>query len=257
MDILLYLIESFIFIFVVQIVFFAFAYFFKTDKVTDLSYSLTFILLALYLLVKNAVYSPDHVILTALILIWGLRLMFYLFIRILKIKTDKRFDGVREDFGKFAVFWTGQAITIFIIMIPAIIVLASGAKTVNNLMLAGVVVWIVGFVIESFADAQKFSFKNDLSNKGKFIKSGLWKYSRHPNYFGEMTVWWGIFIFSLPYLGGFTYLAVTGPLFITFILLFVSGIPPLEKKYDSIYSKDSKYQEYKKTTSILIPWVSL
>ena len=107
-------------------------------------------------------------------------------------------------------------------------------------------------MIETIADHQKFVFKN--KNPKKFIKSGLWKYSRYPNYFGEMLLWWGLFIMITPYLGGISLLTIIGPIFITFILLFVSGIPMLEKSYNQKYGKDKEYQEYKRSTSKLIPW---
>jgi steroid 5-alpha reductase family enzyme len=102
------------------------------------------------------------------------------------------------------------------------------------------------------ADWQKFVFKNREKNRGLWIQSGLWNYSRHPNYFGEILLWWGIFLYVTPFIQGLYWISVIGPLFITFILLFVSGIPLLEKKYDKKYVKNEKYQKYKSSTSVLI-----
>jgi steroid 5-alpha reductase family enzyme len=126
-------------------------------------------------------------------------------------------------------------------------------KMINAIMVLGIVIWISGLLIETISDWQKFSFKNNPNNKNLWIQSGLWKYSRHPNYFGEMLCWWGIFIFVLPFIQGLSWLTIIGPIFITFILLFVSGIPPLEKRYDKKFADNKKYQDYKKKTSILIP----
>ena len=138
-------------------------------------------------------------------------------------------------------------------MLPATFILNSSLDLpLTTLSYIGIIIWIMGFSIETIADHQKFTFKN--KNKTGFITTGLWRYSRHPNYFGEMTLWWGLFLIVIPYLSGLAWLTILGPLFITFILLFVSGIPPLEKKYDQRYGKLKEYQEYKKNTSVLIPW---
>ena len=240
--------------FLIQTVFFAFAASFKTDKVTDLSYGLTFIIIASYLFFKNLTLSFIQLAVYWAVIIWGVRLVAYLYNRILKIKKDRRFDGIRENFLKFARFWLFQGIAVWIIMIPSILVLSSQeAKPFGFLAWAGLAIWLIGLLTETIADYQKFVFKNQPKNKNKWIQTGLWRYSRHPNYFGEMLVWWGIFSLALPYLAGWKLLSMVGPLFITFILLFVSGIPPLEKRSDQKYGKNKKYREYKKKTSLLIP----
>ena len=239
--------------FLIQIFFFIFAASYKSDKVTDLSYGLSFIILALYSIFTRGTFYLTQIIITVMILVWGLRLAGYLFIRILKIKRDKRFDGIRENFVKFASFWIIQALSVWIIMLPATFVLNSADLPLTTLSYIGISVWTIGFLIETIADHQKFTFKN--KNKG-FINTGLWKFSRHPNYFGEITLWWGLFMVIIPYLSGLYWLTILGPLFITFILLFVSGIPILEKRYNKKYGHLTEYQEYKKKTSILIPWFS-
>ncbi|MBN1168892.1 DUF1295 domain-containing protein, partial [Candidatus Woesebacteria bacterium] len=117
----------------------------------------------------------------------------------------------------------------------------------------GIMIWILGLIIEAVADQQKFTFKNNPKNKGRWIDTGLWKYSRHPNYFGEMFLWWGVFVFAIPFLNGLAWITILGPLYISFILIFVSGIPLLEKRYDEKYAVNEDYQNYKKATSLLIP----
>jgi steroid 5-alpha reductase family enzyme len=237
----------------IQAVFFSFAWRYKTDKVTDLSYGLTFILISLYLLSGTNRYAYQAWLVT-MVIIWGVRLAIYLFIRIHKIGRDKRFDEMRNNFIKFASFWLFQGLAVWIILLPVTYSISLDKYLpVNSIMWVGLGIWFLGLSIETLADMQKFVFKNKVENKGKWIEQGIWKYSRHPNYFGEMLVWWGIFIATLPFQAGWSYLTVIGPLFITYILLFVSGIPTLEQKYDLRYKNSTKYQAYKKRTSLLIP----
>ena len=242
--------------FFVQLIFFSYASLFKTDKVTDLSYGFTFIILAACALLKNGTFFSYQLLVSLMIFIWGVRLSGYLFIRIIKIKRDKRFDGIRENFLKFSKFWFFQAIAVWVISLPSTYL--NNFKTdspINLLMIIGSIIWLIGITTETIADMQKFKFKNDPKNKGRWIQSGIWKYSRHPNYFGEMLCWWGIFIFTVPFLSGIYWLTVTVPIFITFILLFVTGVPTLEKKYDERYKDNKEYQKYKSTTNLIIPGI--
>jgi steroid 5-alpha reductase family enzyme len=227
----------------------------KTDKVTDLAYGMTFVILSWALLIYNGVYDIMHVLLTVMVSLWGLRLAGYLFYRIIKIKKDARFDGIRESFWKFAGFWTVQTLLIFIIMLPIIMLLNVQSKIPLTLItIIGVFIWLFGFLTETIADQQKFKFRNNPKNKNKWIDSGLWYYSRHPNYFGEILCWIGVFVYILPLLSDLAWVSILSPLSITVSLLFFSGIPPLEKKEDERYGKNKEYQKYKKTTSVLIPW---
>ncbi len=239
----------------VQTLFFIFAASFKTDKVTDLSYGLTFLIIAIALLFLAPQITIPVVILVLMVSVWAVRLAVYLFQRILKIKKDKRFDGIRENFLKFAQFWFFQGLTVWLIMIPSTLYLTQETnQQLKPLNFIGIVIWLVGLVIEGIADAQKFKFKNDPENKGKWIEIGLWKYSRHPNYFGEILCWWGVFIYTISSLMRWEYLGIISPLYITFLLLFVSGVPTLEKKYDERYKDNEEYWDYKENTSVLIPW---
>jgi steroid 5-alpha reductase family enzyme len=234
----------FLLIFFIQVAFFAFASWFKTDKVTDLSYGLTFVIVALWLW-----YLGTPLALVIMPILWGLRLAGYLFMRILRTKTDKRFDGIRESFWAFAKFWLLQAVAIFVISLSMIA--ADPAVLSSSYLIWGWLIFALGLIIESVSDQQKFNFKNQPANKGRFITTGLWRYSRHPNYFGEMLVWWGVYLFVLPSLSGWGHLAILSPLFITTLLLFVSGIPTLEKKYPERYGQ--AWLDYKRRTSLLIP----
>jgi steroid 5-alpha reductase family enzyme len=236
-------------------VFFVIAAVLRTDVFTDITYSLTFIVLT-GLLVAFAP-SPDVLrILTAgAVLLWGLRLGGYLFYRILHIKVDHRFDDKRDSFVKFGAFWLLQAISVWVILLPVygILSLPKDAALPPALLVPGLIVFLAGFAIEAVADAQKYAFKSKPESKGQFMASGVWKWSRHPNYFGEMLVWWGLALPGVFLFRGLSLLYFIGPVYITLLLLFVSGIPLLEKEADRKWGDREDYKGYKRRTSILIP----
>lgn len=247
-------IETLLYSFIIQVFFFAIAATFKTDKVTDLSYGITFIFLACWVYFRNGNFYSYQTLVFLMVVVWGVRLAGYLFVRIMKIKKDERFDTIRKDILKLVRFWSFQAIAVWVIMLPSTYILSLDSPgNVSALMIFAVALFLVGLSIETIADLQKFRFKNNPENKDLWIESGLWRYSRHPNYFGEMLLWWSVFIYSVPFQSGISWLTITGPLFITFILLFVSGIPPLEKKYNQRYRSNPDYQNYKEKTSLLVP----
>jgi steroid 5-alpha reductase family enzyme len=244
---------SFALAFAVNAAFFAIAATRRTDVVTDLAYSLSFVALALVLPLTGA-REPIQLLASLLVLVWAVRLGGYLFRRIKHMGVDHRFDEMRDEPLRFARFWLLQAIAVAVIMLPVTYLLGRDeAPSFGVWAAAGVVVWIVGLAIESIADAQKWAFKTREENRDRFVTSGLWRYSRHPNYFGELLVWWGLFLYAVPFLEGAAYLVFLGPVFITLLLLFVSGIPPLEKRHDEKYGGDPAYRDYKRRTSILVP----
>lgn len=238
----------------INLFFFLIANTFKTDKLTDFTYGLTFIILALLYLSQSEFITVAQLLLTGMICIWAVRLITYLVIRIMKIKKDARFDEMRKNSLDFLKFWLGQGFAAWVILIPSSLLLSGRVEPTNSIVsYFGIFVWLIGLLIESIADQQKFTFKNKKGNKNKWINTGLWKYSRHPNYFGEILLWWGVFIFVLPSLSGLQYLSIIGPLFIMYILIFVSGIPPLEKRYKEKFKNNEAYQKYNETTSVLVP----
>lgn len=237
----------------VNAAFFAAAAARRTDVVTDLSYSLTFVLLAVLLLFTGA-RETMQLVASLLVIAWAARLGTFLFRRILRMRTDHRFDGIRDRPLRFARFWLLQAITVAVVMLPVSYLLdRDHPPGVGIWSMVGAAIWLVGLVVEALADAQKAAFKAREENRGRFIASGLWRYSRHPNYFGEMLVWWGVFVYVIPALHGAAFAVVAGPLFITLLLLFVSGIPPLERSAEEKYGSDAAYRAYKQRTSILVP----
>ena len=237
----------------IQAVFFVFAASLKTDKVTDLSYGLTFVILAFVLLWKNDPTEPAQLALAMMVVLWGARLAAYLLYRIVRIKRDARFDGIREDFWKFFQFWLFQGIAVWVIMLPVSVWFGKPGPW-RVLMYVGLGVWLAGLAIETIADIQKFRQKSGVSGARRWMSSGLWRYSRHPNYFGELLCWWGVFLFVASDLKGWAWLSIVGPVAITYILLYVTGIPPLERSAERKWGGESGYQKYKRSTNVLIPW---
>jgi len=235
----------------INILMFIPAFIFRTDKLTDLSYGITFISLVIIAFFLNDL-NVNKIILGSMVIIWGLRLGLFLFIRIGKMKKDRRFDERRENLIKLLSFWLLQGFTVFVIMIPSIFYLSGPA---GKICYIGLFIWAFGFIFETIADTQKFYFNENPDNKGHFINVGLWSVSRHPNYFGEMLCWIGIYIFvALSMSPRELLINLVSPLYIILLLSFVSGIPLLEKYADKKWGKDGDYKEYKRQTSILIPW---
>lgn len=221
----------------------------KSDKLTDASYALSFILLGLFIYTQSSKtrYAGVGVILVCL---WALRIGGFLLYRVLQTGKDRRFDGVREHFWQFGKFWLGQAITVWVLMLPLIL----GLRGNHTVPLWGIIIWLFGFVIESVADIQKYRFTHNPSHRNQWIDSGLWHYSRHPNYFGEIVVWIGIYAYCFSSLSSSgKIVGFISPLCITLLLLFVSGIPPLEKRANKRWGDNPAYQAYKHSTSILVP----
>ena len=244
---------SFVIALAVNGAFFAVAAVRRTDVVTDLSYSLTFALLAVTLPFTGAS-EPVQLVASLLVLVWAVRLGAYLFRRILRIKVDHRFDEMRDEPLRFARFWLLQAVAVAVIMLPVTYLLdRDDPPGFGGWAIAGAAIWLAGLLVETLSDAQKSAFRAKEENSGRFIASGLWRYSRHPNYFGEILVWWGLFVYAVPFLDGAAFAVVIGPVFITLLLLFVSGIPLLERSADEKYGDDPAYREYKRRTSILVP----
>lgn len=240
----------------INLVLFLLAYRYKSDKLTDVSYALSFIALAIFGLTTGRM-TTINLLIFAMVVVWAGRLGSFLYLRSMKKGSDARFEKYRSNFFAFGKFWLLQAITAWVVSLPVLLAFRHTSNSVGVIMILGVLIWLKGFIIETVADLQKFEFSNVPSNKNKWIDSGLWRYSRHPNYFGEIVIWIGIYLTTVPLLSGSEALfAGLGPIYITVLLLFVSGIPPLEKLADSRWSKDKGYKAYKKRTSRLIPFLN-
>lgn len=231
---------------------FVIAVFTKRNDVADIAWGAGYILLCAYLFALYTA-SPVIVLLYVLITLWGLRLSLHIYTRHKNRAEDFRYKAWRDAWGRYfylrsylQVFLL-QGVFLLIIISPVINAAVAPATTINRFTLAGVCCWLIGFYFEAVADRQLAVFKNNPNNKGQMIQTGLWKYSRHPNYFGEILMWWGIYIITIPVANGLYF--IVSPLSITLLLVFVSGIPMLEKKYEG----RADFEAYKKQTSALIP----
>lgn len=229
------------------------AFIFKTDKITDISYAVTFAVVAIAGYLRSD-QTTLHKVILALVLLWSLRLGTFLFIRINKIKKDVRFDGMRDKFFAFLRFWLLQGLSVFVVMLAASLGFMQKDTNLTIVTYLGILIFLKGLAIESIADAQKFKFNSNPANKGKWIAIGVWKLSRHPNYLGEMMVWIGIYLTVVSSLlpAGILW-ALLSPIYIVSLLLFVSGVPMLEKSADTKWGKDIKFVKYKKEVPVLLP----
>jgi steroid 5-alpha reductase family enzyme len=249
------IVVAFVVSLVINLLMFVPAYIYKTDKVTDISYAITFATVAVAAYLAST-HTSLHKTILVLVLLWSFRLGAFLFIRINKIGKDSRFDGMREHFFLFLKFWLAQGITVFIVMIAPLMGFIQNDTRVTTLTLIGVGVFLSGLLIETFADMQKFKFSNNSKHKSIWIDEGIWRVSRHPNYLGEILVWTGVFVTVASSVTSFAVLAaLISPLFIAGLLCFVSGIPLLEKIADKKWGNDKNYQLYKKRVPVLLPTI--
>ena len=240
--------------FLIQWVAFVPAFIRQTEKFFDLTGSLTYILVTGLAVVFSPGADARALILAALVIIWAARLGSFLFNRIRKAGKDDRFDELKPSFIRFLNVWTIQALWVTFTAAAALAAITSSLrKELDVFALAGLLVWALGFGIEAVSDNQKSRFNADPANKGKFIQSGLWARSRHPNYFGEIVLWIGIAIIALPVLHGWQWATMISPIFVILLLTRVSGVPLLEKKSDQKWGGQPAYEEYKRKTPLLIP----
>ncbi len=240
--------------FLVQWVVFILAFFKQTEKFFDITGSLTYILVVLLAGYLGGHKGIRSFLVMGMVIFWAARLGAYLFTRIQRSGKDERFDVIKSSFWRFLQTWTIQGLWISFTLAAALVVLTSEIQTGWDIFIViGGLLWLIGFTTEVVADTQKSIFKGDPKNKGKFIKKGLWSWSRHPNYFGEITLWIGIALIALPVLRGWQWIALVSPLFVIFLLTKVSGIPILEKRADEKWGGQPEYEAYKSATSILIP----
>lgn len=231
------------------------AWFAQTEHYYDLTGSLTYLALVTLAYSLADIGDTRSLILFALVAVWALRLGSFLFIRVKQDGSDGRFDAIKPHFWRFLMAWTLQGLWVFLTLSAALAAMTSGAPgPLEPIALAGVLIFATGFVIEVVADRQKRAFRQNPAHAGRFIQEGLWSWSRHPNYFGEITLWIGIFLIAAPALVGWQWLTVLSPLFVIFLLTRVSGIPMLEARARKRWGDDPEYRAYLERTSVLIPW---
>jgi len=226
----------------------------RTERYYDLTGGVTYISVTVVAVLLSTELDLRAALVAAMVLVWSLRLATFLFRRISKDGRDSRFDDIKTRPAQFLMAWTLQGLWVLLTASAALAVITGGARQpLGALGLTGLVVWTAGFVIEIVADRQKSHFKADPANKGKFIATGLWAWSRHPNYFGEITLWVGVAIIALPVLQGWGWVALISPIFVTLLLTRVSGIPMLEERADEKWGGQEDYEQYKANTPVLIP----
>jgi steroid 5-alpha reductase family enzyme len=240
--------------FLIQWLVFIPAYVGQTEKFFDLTGSLTYISVITLALILSKALDGRSILLFVLVIIWAIRLGVFLSRRVKKAGKDDRFDEIKPSFFRFLNVWNIQALWVSFTVAAALIAITSiNRKSLDVFAIVGFLVWVIGFGIEVLADAQKSRFNANPENKGKFIQTGLWSRSRHPNYFGEILLWVGITIITLPVLQGWQWIALISPVFVTLLLTRVSGVPLLENKSDKKWGGQEDYEAYKKRTPVLIP----
>ncbi|MEM7516926.1 MAG: DUF1295 domain-containing protein [Planctomycetota bacterium] len=223
----------------------------RTEKYYDLVGSLTYLSL-----IACGVFlgEPDARgwLLAGMVTVWAMRLGSFLFLRIHKAGKDRRFDEVKQNFGDFLVAWTLQAVWVFLTLCCALAAITTvGGPPLGPWAAIGGSVWLLGFGIEIIADRQKSAFRSDPANQGRFISSGLWSWSRHPNYCGEIILWIGVAILSVPVLSGWQYVTLISPVFVYLLLTQISGVPPLETRAEEKWGDDPEYRAYVERTPVL------
>lgn len=236
----------------------------KNNGLMDVFYGPGYFIVALSSLILNIILNNEvdirQIIVTVLVFIWAIRLATYVFIRNRGKPEDYRYQAMRKRWANNVVLksfyriYMFQGLVIFIVAFPVWFVNISENPSIETLGFSGItlwlgaIIWLTGFLFETFGDYQLYKFKQNPENKGMIMDRGLWKYTQHPNYFGEVTQWWGIFIIALAVPFGF--ISAIGPIFITYMIIKVSGIRLLNWRYRS----DDKYTEYKKRTRVFFPW---
>ena len=240
--------------FVIQWVVFVPSFAAQTERFFDLTGSLTYISITLAIVVLTPGADARALLLAALVLAWAARLGTFLVRRVHRAGKDDRFDELKPSLVRFLSVWTLQGLWVTLTAAAAWVSITSATRVgLDVFALIGFVVWAVGFGIEIVADLQKSRFNADPANKGRFISTGLWARSRHPNYFGEIVLWAGVAIVAIPTLDGWQLVALISPLFVTLLLTKVSGVPLLERKADAKWGGQPDYEAYKASTPVLIP----
>jgi len=230
------------------------AWIFRTERYFDLTGGLSFLSALAIAACLSSQVSPRSWLVVLLVGTWAVRLSSFLFLRIRKAGFDRRFVNLKRSYSRFLMTWTLQGLWVYLTLAPALVVLTGKSHTpIGLLAIGGTLVWGAGFFVEVIADRQKSEFNAQPENRGMFIRSGLWSVCRHPNYFGEILLWLGIAIISIPVLEGWQWATLISPLFVYAQLTKVSGIPLLEGRERKKWGDDPEYQNYIARTPALWP----
>ncbi len=227
----------------------------KNNGIVDIAWGLGFILVGSVIFALRGNGQPRQWLAVTLVSIWGGRLALHVFQRNRGREEDFRYAAWRRQWGRYFVIrsfgqiFMLQGLLLLLVITPLLLIVGQEQPPLNLLDGLGVLVWLTGFLFEAIGDRQLAAFIREPANRGRLMTGGLWRFTRHPNYFGEATLWWGMAILALSAPRG--WLGLVGPLVITFLLLFVSGVPLLEKKYRG----RPDWEEYKKKTPVFFPWL--
>jgi len=226
----------------------------RTERYYDLVGGLTYISTTVVAVLLSDRLDLRSALVAAMVLVWSLRLATFLFLRISRAGHDRRFDDLKHRPVRFLMAWTLQGLWVLLTAAPALAIITGGVRQpLGAVGIAGLAIWSLGMLVEIVADRQKSRFKADPANEGAFIDVGLWAWSRHPNYFGEIVLWTGMAVVAVPVLHGWQWATLISPVFVAFLLIRISGIPMLEEKADERWGGQENYEEYKRRTPVLIP----
>ena len=227
---------------------------YQTEHYYDLTGSCTYLSLVATTWLLGAPPDARTWLIGGLVVVWAGRLGSFLFRRVKQDGSDGRFDDIKPDAPRFFMTWTLQALWVYLTLACGLAAMTAGQRVPLDAFAAvGAVLWLAGFAIEVTADRQKRAFRADPANDGRFITTGLWAWSRHPNYFGEILLWLGVAVIALPVLQGFQYVTLISPVFVYLLLTRVSGIPMLESRAKKKWGTEDAYRAYKARTPVLVP----
>ena len=236
-------------IFCIQWLSFIPAFIFQTEKFYDLTGSITYLIAVFYTLYVTGSNNLSDLIIVGCVAVWAIRLGSFLFMRIHKAGEDRRFRTIKPNFTRFLMTWTLQGMWVSMCLLCVLTALSSYSGVVmNSIFFIGLLVYILGLSIEIIADYQKTVFRRNIENKDKFIITGLWSLSRHPNYFGEILLWTGIAIMSISSLQGLQYITLISPIFVYILLVYISGVRILEAQAEKKWGHLDSFKEYIKNT---------
>ena len=236
-------------IFCIQWVSFIPAFIFQTEKFYDLTGSITYLTAVFYTLYVTGSNNLSDLIIVACVAVWAIRLGSFLFMRIHKAGEDRRFRIIKPNFTRFLMTWTLQGMWVSMCLLCVLTALSSYSGVImNSIFFIGLIVFILGLSIEIIADYQKTVFRRNIENKDKFITTGLWSLSRHPNYFGEILLWTGVAVMSISSLQGLQYITLISPIFVYILLVYISGVRILEDQAKKKWGHLDSFKEYLKNT---------
>ena len=230
------------------------AYWFQTEGFFDLIGSVTYVTVIIVVCCTPGIHLVNAVFLGILVAIWAVRLGTFLFLRLHRKGSDSRFIDIKPDPLRFFMVWTLQGLWVLVTFAAGLAAMTSNrALSYTPITVAGAVIWLGGFAVEVIADLQKKAFRSDQKNQGLFIMSGLWLFSRHPNYVGEITLWFGMALIAVPVLREWQFVTMVSPVFVWVLLRWVSGVPLLEAQADQNWGENPEYRQYMESTPILFP----